>query len=77
MNRHSDIYVGCISFAHNVVPKGKYVAIVSTTVETADPVKELKPALDILGPIAEQFISIVDTFEPLADGTKDKVRPRK
>lgn len=73
MKRHSDIYIGCISFAHNVVPKGKYVAIVSTTVETSEPVKELKPALDLLGPIAEQFVSIVDSYEPVEDGTKDKV----
>jgi Rab GDP dissociation inhibitor len=73
VKRRNDIYVGCISFAHNVVPKGKYVAIVSTTVETNDPEKELKPALDLLGPIAEKFISIVDTFEPVNDGTKDKV----
>jgi len=73
VKRRSDIYIGCISFAHNVVPKGKHVAIVSTTVETNDPLKELKPALDLLGPIAEQFVSIVDTFEPLADGTQDKV----
>jgi len=73
VKRHSDIYIGCISFAHNVVPKGKYVAIVSTTVETEEPLKELKPALDLLGPIAEQFVSVVDTYEPLTDGTKDKV----
>jgi len=73
VKRHSDIYIGCISFAHNVVPKGKYVAIVSTTVETQEPLKELKPGLDLLGPIAEQFVSVVDTYEPTADGTKDKV----
>eukprot|EP00026_Physarum_polycephalum_P008542 Phypoly_transcript_08630.p1 GENE.Phypoly_transcript_08630~~Phypoly_transcript_08630.p1 ORF type:complete len:445 (+),score=62.99 Phypoly_transcript_08630:90-1424(+) len=73
VKRHSDIYIGCISFAHNVVPKGKYVAIVSTTVETEEPLKELKPGLDLLGPIAEQFVSVVDTFEPVSDGAKDKV----
>jgi Rab GDP dissociation inhibitor len=73
VKRHSDIYIGCISFAHNVASKGKYVAIVSTTVETEDPLKELKPGLDLLGPIAEQFVSVVDTYEPLSDGTKDKV----
>lgn len=73
VKRRSDIYIGCISFAHNVVSKGKYVAIVSTTVETQEPLKELKPGLDLLGPIAEQFVSIVDTFEPIADGTQDKV----
>jgi Rab GDP dissociation inhibitor len=73
VKRRNDIYIGCISFTHNVVPKGKYVAIVSTTVETSDPIKELKPAFDLLGPIAEQFVSVVDTFEPIEDGTKDKV----
>jgi len=71
--RKSDIYIGCISAPHNVCPQGKYIAICSTTVETADPVKELKPALDILGPILEQFVSITDTFEPLSDGKEDKI----
>lgn len=73
VKRRSDIYIGCISFAHNVVPKGKYVAIISTTVETNEPLKELKPAFDLLGPIAEQFVSVVDSFEPIEDGSKDKV----
>lgn len=71
--RRSDIYISCISSTHNVCPQGKFIAICSTTVETSDPVKELKPALDILGPIAEQFVSISDTYEPLSDGTNDKV----
>jgi len=71
--RKSDIYIGCISFPHNVCPQGKYIAICSTTVETNDPVKELKPALDILGPIVEQFVSVTDSYEPLSDGTQDKV----
>jgi len=73
VKRHSDIYVGCISFAHNVVPKGKYLAIVSTTVETNDPKKELAPGLALLGNITETLYSIVDTYEPVADGTKDQV----
>lgn len=72
VKRRNDIYVGCISSAHNVVPKGKYVAICSTTVETANPIQELAPAFALLNPIVEQFISVVDTFEPLEDGTKDK-----
>jgi len=72
VNRKSDIYVSCISFAHNVAPKGKYIALVSTTVETANPAAELKPGLDVLGPIDSHFISVSDSFVPLADGTKDK-----
>eukprot|EP01111_Echinosteliopsis_oligospora_P011348 TRINITY_DN372_c0_g1_i1.p1 TRINITY_DN372_c0_g1~~TRINITY_DN372_c0_g1_i1.p1 ORF type:complete len:444 (-),score=101.53 TRINITY_DN372_c0_g1_i1:154-1485(-) len=73
IKRKNDIYISCISSTHNVVPKGKWLAIVSSTVETADPVGELKPGLALLGPIAEQFVSITDTFVPEADGTKDKV----
>jgi len=72
VKRKSDIYVGCISASHNVCAKNKWVAIVSTTVETADPVKELAPAFQLLGPIQEQFISVSDTYAPVHDGSADK-----
>jgi len=72
VKRKSDIYIGCISTSHMVCAKGKWIAICSTTVETADPIKELKPALDLLGPIQTQFVSITDTFEPVGDGIKDQ-----
>ena len=39
--RKSDIYVFCCSFAHNVCAAGKWLAFVSTTVETVDPEREL------------------------------------
>jgi Rab GDP dissociation inhibitor len=73
VDRKSDIYIGLISWAHNVCAKGKYIAICSTTVETEDPVKELKPALDLIGPVLEQFVHISDTYEPVADGKQDHV----
>jgi len=73
VGRKSDIYIGLISYAHNVAAKGKYIAICSTTVETQDPKAELRVALDLLGPILETFYSVVETFEPLADGRQDKV----
>lgn len=50
----SDIYVCCISYTHNVAAKDFYIAIVSTTVETSNPESELKPGLDLLGPIQEK-----------------------
>ncbi|MCQ8205861.1 Rab GDP-dissociation inhibitor, partial [Vibrio parahaemolyticus] len=50
VNLKSDIYVCMISFAHNVAAQGKYIAIVSTTVETKEPEKEIRPALGILVP---------------------------
>jgi len=72
VKRKSDIYVGCISFSHQVCSKNKYIAIVSTTVETSDPARELEPALQLLGPVMEKFIQVSNTYEPLSDGTKDK-----
>jgi len=73
VHRKSDIYIFNISFAHQICAKDKYVAIVSTTVESADPVKECAPALNILGPIKKQFVIISDNYEPISDGRKDKV----
>jgi Rab GDP dissociation inhibitor len=71
--RKSDIYISVVSSAHNVVPKGKYVAIVGCDMETADPVKELQPALKLLGPVLDQFVIVTDSFEPTDDGKKSGV----
>jgi len=73
MKRRNDIYVMAISSDFHVVPKGKYMAIVSTNVETADAEKEIAPALALLGAIEQKFISIVDEFIPSDDGTKDGI----
>ncbi len=43
VNRRSDIYVFACSASHNVVPKDKWLAFVSTTVETSNPEAELAP----------------------------------
>lgn len=51
MKRKTDIYVMMVSNSHMVAAKNKYIAIVSTTVETAKPEEEIKPALRLLGPI--------------------------
>jgi len=71
--RKHDIYISCVSFAHHVAPKGKYIALVSTIVETGNPEQELAPGIQILGPVDETFYAVSDTVEPLEDGTKDKV----
>jgi Rab GDP dissociation inhibitor len=47
--------------------------MVSTTVETSDPAKELLPGLNLLNPIDEKFIEVKDTFEPMSDGRQEKV----
>jgi Rab GDP dissociation inhibitor len=57
--RQSDMYVFGCSWAHNVCAKGKYLAFVSTTVETANPHLEIEPGLALLG--ASPFVLFVRT----------------
>ena len=61
--------MSCVSFDHAVCAKGIYIAIASTTVETADPLAE--PAIDLLGDVLERFDEVSDTYEPIADGKED------
>ena len=63
--------MSCVSFDHAVCAKGIYIAIASTTVETADPLAELAPAIDLLGDVLERFDEVSDTYAPIADGKED------
>ncbi len=69
----NDIYVLVLSYNHRTTPQHKYLALVSTTVETDDPHSELAPGLGLLGEIQESFLSIDDVFEPIGDGRKERV----
>ncbi|KAL6782413.1 hypothetical protein ACKKBG_A06680 [Auxenochlorella protothecoides x Auxenochlorella symbiontica] len=71
VGRRSDIYVFCCSYSHHVAPKDKWLAFVSTTVETTDPTAELAAGLQLLGKIDEKFVEVVDVFEPLESGQRD------
>jgi Rab GDP dissociation inhibitor len=52
-----DIYIALVSSAHNVCPKGYYIAIVSTIAETsANHHLELEPGFERLGKIEERFM---------------------
>ncbi|XP_066448219.1 rab GDP dissociation inhibitor beta [Eleutherodactylus coqui] len=73
VNRKSDIYVCMISYAHNVAAQGKYIAIASTTVETNDPEKEIRPALELLEPIDQKFVSVNDMYAPTDLGTESQI----
>lgn len=73
LGRKSDIYVCVVSYAHNVAAKDYYIAIASTTVETANPEEELKPALELLGPVIEKFVKVSDVLVPTDDGSKSGV----
>jgi len=73
LKRRYDVYIMCISSDFFVAPKGKFIAIVSTTLEGDDAEKELKAGLDLLGPIEAKFVSVSPLFVPIEDGTKDQV----
>lgn len=73
VNRNSDIYISLVSFAHNVAAKGWFIAMISTTVETANPEAEIQPGLDLLGSIHQKFITISDYYEPIDDGLKSQL----
>jgi len=73
VGRNNDIYITAVSSSHMVAPAGKFIAMVSTKVETNDPETECNPALRLLGPILEKFVIISETFRPSTDGTSDGV----
>ena len=60
-----------VSSVHCISKKDFYIAIISTTVETNNPMEEIKGALDLCGKIKEQFVSIKERYVPTtkkADG---------
>ncbi|XP_046730672.1 rab GDP dissociation inhibitor beta [Silurus meridionalis] len=73
VHRKSDIYVCFVSSTHNVAPEGKYIAVVSTNVETSNPEKEVQPGLTLLEPIMEKFVSISNFMVPTDDGRRSQV----
>jgi Rab GDP dissociation inhibitor len=73
VNRKNDIYVAMVSSTHQVASKGHYLAIISTTCETSNPMAEIEPALKLLNPIVEKFMWVSDLFEPLDDGKESGI----
>ncbi|KAI4367501.1 hypothetical protein MLD38_023234 [Melastoma candidum] len=71
LGRKSDMYLFCCSYAHNVAPKGKYIAFVSAEAETDNPQEELKPGIQLLGPAEEIFFDIYDRYVPTNDSSAD------
>jgi len=67
IKRKSDIYISCVSFAHNVAPKGKYICLVSSVMETDDPKKELEAGVKLLEPTLHKFYSVSPLYEPTND----------
>jgi Rab GDP dissociation inhibitor len=72
VKRSNDVYVSIVGHSHQVAAKGRYVAIVSTTVETATPQNEVAAGLELLKPLITRFDNIVDTFVPADDGSASR-----
>ena len=53
--------------------KGWFVAMVATTVETANPEAEIQPGLNLLGPIKQKFLQVSDVFAPIDPGTESQL----
>lgn len=75
VGRKNDIYIAVVSSAHNVCPKGYYIAIVSTIAETkANHHLELAPGFERLGRVEEKFMGPpIPLYEPLESGVNDNI----
>lgn len=75
VGRKHDIYIAVVSSAHNVCPKGYYIAIVSTIAEnTSNNHLELQPGFERLGRIEEKFMGPpIPLYEPLESGQSDNI----
>lgn len=73
--RKHDVYITCMGDSFKVAPKGYYVAIVSTTVETDSPLKEVEQGIQLLGPIIDRFDKVSDVFVPASgnDGANTNI----
>ncbi|XP_015258114.1 PREDICTED: rab GDP dissociation inhibitor beta-like [Cyprinodon variegatus] len=73
LNRKSDIYICVVSYSHSLASDGMYIATVSTAVETNNPEKEVEPALELLEPIMQKFVSTTNLLVPNEDGRKSQI----
>jgi len=73
LKRKYDVYISCTSYAHHVAAKGKWIALVSTRVESNNPEAELQAGIKLLGPVDAQFLHVRDLYEPVDDGKQSKV----
>merc|ERR1711871_985990 len=73
-SRDNDVYVTVLESSHQVAPSGRFIGIVSTTVETGNPIKELQAGLSLLGQesgnILECFPSVSSYMVPTAQGSE-------
>lgn len=72
--REHDIYVLVLGSNHKVAPDGRYIALVSTTMETNNPEAELQPGVDLLGDcVIDSFVSVNNLYAPKSSGKDDGI----
>jgi len=73
--RNNDIYITCFGSSFCVAPKGFFVAIVSTRVETDNAHQEVDMGIKLLGPVMKRFDKISDLMVPASgdDGADTNV----
>ena len=52
-----------VSYVHCINKKDTYIAIISTTIETFEPEKEIEVAFDLIGKVREKFVKISERYE--------------
>jgi len=73
VGRQNDIYLSCVSSTHQVSPPGKYLVMISTTVETDNPQQEIQPAIDLLGNILQSFTAVQPLYIPRNNSQEDGI----
>jgi len=73
LKRKNDIYISCVSDTHEVAPKGHYIVLVSTFVETSNPKAELQPGLALLGNVLHQFWSVDPLYVPINNSKEEGI----
>jgi Rab GDP dissociation inhibitor len=73
VGRTNDIYISVVSSAHQVAPPGKFLVILSTTVETNNPEAELQPAIDLCGGFLKRWTMVKPLYNPINNPMEDGI----
>ena len=66
IQRKNDIIIKVIKFNNLVCRKGYYLGIISTMVDSYNDINdEIRPAMDLIGPVLEKFDIIKDLYSPI------------
>lgn len=71
VGRVNDVYLCCTSGLQKICPQGKFIACMSTIMESGTPEDNLKTAMGLLGKVVERFVWQTDFSIPLGDGSAD------